>query len=61
MMKKDYEKFAEAIKVSRAEANNISKECGLGVECLVVKIILILQLNNPNFDYLKFKKACGDE
>ena len=61
MMKKGYQKFAEAIKMSRAEAKKASPECEVGVEILASKIIIILQLNNQNFDYKKFKKACGDE
>lgn len=65
MMKKDYQKFAKAIKGSRAEAKEASASCELGVqlgvELLASKIIIILQLDNPNFNYKVFKKACGYE
>ena len=61
MMKKDYQNFAEAIKISKAEAKKASPECELGVELFASKIIIILQLDNPNFNYKVFKKACGYE
>ena len=40
MMKKDYEKFAEAIKMSRAEAKKSSPECEVGVEILASKVTI---------------------
>ena len=61
MMKKSYNKFAEAIRTSRAEAKKASPQCQLGVEFMASKIASILQLENRNFDYKKFNKACGYE
>ncbi len=56
MTRKDYVKFAAAIKARLADTPETHKH---SVELMVVDIVDILSEDNSNFDHPRFWTACG--
>lgn len=57
MTKKDYKLIAESINAARQYIRSENKDCGLNF--LVGYLGEELKNDNPNFQYDKFKLACG--